>query len=294
MKKFSLLIITLICLLSCSTTVLAYSDYETNVSVFVDGTPLEMDTVPIIVNDRALVPIRAISEKLNYNVGWNNEHQLVSISNNSKNIFLQIGSQLVHVNDVEHEIDVAPLIHNNRTYVPIRFVTETLNCIVDWDEATESVLVYTNNLIKYEVYKDDTIEFTFPNTWVMASFGNIHDFNINDNEANGFLIVENKNNKTFDEYVDNVEKMVREFYFGDGDTQTTKIEKFITNTNIEGIDKLFAYKSKYATVYGLKVKTLIFEIDNKFYTFGVFTDDYSFNNYSIQLERICQDINIIK
>jgi hypothetical protein len=36
-------------------------------------------------------------------------------------------------------IDVAPTSLNNRTIVPLRFITETLGLKVDWDAETETV-----------------------------------------------------------------------------------------------------------------------------------------------------------
>ena len=166
MKKFLSLLLSTVLLTSMATNVYAYEDQNTDVSIFIDGEKLEMDTKPIIVNDRTLVPVRAISEKLEYSVGWDQEHELVSISDKQNIIFLKIGSRLLHVNDVEHEIDVAPLIHESRTYVPLRFITETLNCNVDWDAETYSVLIDSNGLIKYNIFKDEYIEFAYPDTWI--------------------------------------------------------------------------------------------------------------------------------
>jgi hypothetical protein len=38
-------------------------------------------------------------------------------------------------------MDVAPLIINSRTYVPIRFVSEAMGCDVSWDDPTDTVTV---------------------------------------------------------------------------------------------------------------------------------------------------------
>ena len=271
----------------------AYEDYNTNVSVFVDGLPLEADSEPIIVNDRTLVPVRAISETLNYKVNWDNDNQLVSISDNNKNIFLQIGSHLLHVNDIEYEIDVAPMIYKNRTYVPLRFITETLNCTVDWDNETFSVLIHTNNLTNYLVYEDDYIEFTYPDTWIMSSYGTMTDFNINNEQAIGFVITNDKKEKTLEEYFSDIETTIQNIYFGDGEIDVLD-ELDREFTNYIGKEKHFAYKSTYSTVYGLKVKLLTFEAKNRFYTFGFFADNYNFNNYAIQIDKIYENLIIKK
>ena len=54
-------------------------------------------------------------------------------------ITMQIGSKDVSVNEKTITNDVAPVIRNNRTLVPIRVITETLGGTVDWDDATKTV-----------------------------------------------------------------------------------------------------------------------------------------------------------
>lgn len=40
-------------------------------------------------------------------------------------------------------MDVAPVIKNGRTFVPVRFAAENLNCKVDWINSTkEAIIVY--------------------------------------------------------------------------------------------------------------------------------------------------------
>ena len=57
----------------------------------------------------------------------------------SKVIKLQIGSRIVTVDNEAVIYDVAPVIRNDRTLVPIRIVTETLGGKVDWNGVTKEV-----------------------------------------------------------------------------------------------------------------------------------------------------------
>ena len=57
----------------------------------------------------------------------------------SKVIKLQIGSRIVTVDNETVIYDVAPVIRNDRTLVPIRVVTETLGGKVDWNGVTKEV-----------------------------------------------------------------------------------------------------------------------------------------------------------
>jgi Leucine-rich repeat (LRR) protein len=46
-----------------------------------------------------------------------------------------------YVNDSEKEMDIAPMIKNGRTFLPIRYVTQTLGAVVEWDDIEKKVTV---------------------------------------------------------------------------------------------------------------------------------------------------------
>lgn len=56
-------------------------------------------------------------------------------------IKLQIGNKLAYINDNEILLDTEPLIHNNRTLVPIRFIAEAFGCDVEWDNKERQVII---------------------------------------------------------------------------------------------------------------------------------------------------------
>lgn len=62
----------------------------------------------------------------------------------TKTIILQIGSTAVIVDDQAIINDVAPLIRNDRTLVPIRVITEALGGQVAWNEAAKEVTLTVN------------------------------------------------------------------------------------------------------------------------------------------------------
>ena len=91
------------------------------------------DQSPVIQNDRTLVPIRAISEALGYEVKWNPEAQNVVISNGYYEMGLFIGASYYYLNGKRHSMDVSPQIIGDRTMVPVRFVSEAFGKEVLWD-----------------------------------------------------------------------------------------------------------------------------------------------------------------
>lgn len=101
------------------------------VALFVNGSLIKNSNV-IIEENRALVPVRTVTENLGCEVKWKEETNEVEICNNTDIVNLKIGSKTVYVNNEKTEIDVAPKIYNNFTYVPVRFLADSLNFKVDY------------------------------------------------------------------------------------------------------------------------------------------------------------------
>lgn len=117
----------------------------------VNGKIQEIDpgrkTTPIVVSSRSMVPIRAIVEAMGGTVSWDNTTQQITLTANGNTVNMWVGKNEITVNGVKREIDVAPVIQNGRTYVPIRFAAENLNAKVDWINSTkEAVITYESKL----------------------------------------------------------------------------------------------------------------------------------------------------
>lgn len=114
------------------------------VDVRINGEYLLMDSAPYISEDRVYAPIRAISEALGAFVDWDAESYCASISHEGDEIKLFTKSDTVYVNG-EQTQGKGLHIKNDRTMVPVRFVSNLLNADVEWDEYYRYV----------EVNKDD-------------------------------------------------------------------------------------------------------------------------------------------
>lgn len=102
------------------------------------------DTAPIINNGRTLVPIRAIIEECGGTVEWDQASQTAVLTYNTDEIRLVINSDIAYLNDEIQILDAAPQIINGRTMLPIRFIAESFNFAVFWDN-DNSVITITNN-----------------------------------------------------------------------------------------------------------------------------------------------------
>lgn len=105
----------------------------------IDGKTVSNDVAPKIVNDRTMLPIRFIAEALGAKVDWIEESQTVKITSDGIEISLVIGEDFATVNGEKIDLDSPSFIENDRTYLPIRFVSEKLGADVKWDDATQTV-----------------------------------------------------------------------------------------------------------------------------------------------------------
>lgn len=108
--------------------------------IIVDG-DVKFDTPPVIKEGRTLIPVRAISEGMGAEVGWNAEDKIVTITKGDKVIVFNLTENKVFVDEVEIIIDVPAKVMNNRTMVPLRFIAEQLGLNVEYDEEMQTIVI---------------------------------------------------------------------------------------------------------------------------------------------------------
>lgn len=109
--------------------------------VLVNGRQETLDASPFINPNanRAMVPLRFLSERLGFKVDWLEASRQVKIITDDADILFSIGSNLVLVNGKPLEIDCPAMIIDNRTFVPLRHVAEILGAAVKWSPALQTV-----------------------------------------------------------------------------------------------------------------------------------------------------------
>ena len=112
-----------------------------NKNAIVNGEVVSLDSPPVIIKNRTLVPLRVISESFGADVKWDPVLRIVEINFGSTDIKLQIGSNKASVNGKEVTLDVPPQIINGRTMVPLRFIVESFNANVAWDPDTRTITI---------------------------------------------------------------------------------------------------------------------------------------------------------
>lgn len=114
---------------------------ENPIKITLNGKNLAMDVAPVIMSDRTMVPLRAIFEALDAQVDWNGDTRTITATKGDTVITLQIDSATATVNGQDITIDAPATIKNDRTLVPVRFVSENLDAEVGWNADTATVSI---------------------------------------------------------------------------------------------------------------------------------------------------------
>jgi hypothetical protein len=110
-----------------------------------DQTPgVKMDVAPFIRNERTFVPVRFLGNALGLDdskITWDNDTQTATLKGNAT-LQMTIGQTRVTSNGATKQIDVAPTLQSDRTFLPARYVAEGLGYQVSWDGVTQTVVCW--------------------------------------------------------------------------------------------------------------------------------------------------------
>lgn len=127
-----------------------------DVNYSINGEGKKMDAKPFIKNDRTLVPLRFIVEAMGGEVNWDNDNRLVTVNSKGKIIELPIDSKTIKIDGKDVNIDQAAIIKGDRTFVPIRFIAENLDMVVNYINDTREIEISSYEDKKLENNSDLT------------------------------------------------------------------------------------------------------------------------------------------
>lgn len=148
MKRLYLIFVVFVGILLCQYTTYAYANNDLTIKL--DGKIIDFpDAKPFIdEHNRTQVPIRFIAEQLGARVNWDGDKNVGTIMS-QKTIALKINEYMYWVNQgMALPLDTKPVIIDNRTFVPLRFVSEVLGAQVDWDAATFTADIKVEQKVK--------------------------------------------------------------------------------------------------------------------------------------------------
>lgn len=124
------------------------------VTVRVNGEDItfeDPEALPQIMNDRTMLVARAFYEKIGAKVDWNGKDKSVTVTKDNDKIVLTIGSNKALVNGKEVALDSPATIIKDKTYIPVRFVSEAFGYKVKYDANEGMPIVDIFNITEKEL-----------------------------------------------------------------------------------------------------------------------------------------------
>lgn len=106
----------------------------------------------IIVNNRTMLPMNFIFTQLGFTVTWYGTERKVVATKGNQSITLWIDGRFAIVNGEGMTLEVAPMIYNNYTYIPVYVVGLISVSSVQWVNQTTTVNIYNWDKLHYGIY----------------------------------------------------------------------------------------------------------------------------------------------
>lgn len=128
------------------------TDFNSDYSIKVNGEEYVIKGSPFLYRDLTYIPVRDVSEIFNIFVTFNEADRTVLLASKEKEIIISplmgiygdrgtVGAVIKTRDQTATEPGVAYMLVNDRSYVPIRFITENFGFSVDYDDANKQISI---------------------------------------------------------------------------------------------------------------------------------------------------------
>lgn len=102
---------------------------------------LSFETPPVIEDGSTLVPMRFLFEQMGADVEWNQATRTAKAKLNNTAVTFSIDDIKASVNNTSTTMDVPARLINDKTMVPLRFLSEEMGFDVTWDDASRTAII---------------------------------------------------------------------------------------------------------------------------------------------------------
>jgi len=133
-----------------------------NPIMLINGNKVKIDSnsnvTPVVVNNRTLIPVRALIENIGGSVNWNSGTQTVTLNYKNDEIRLIINNTTAYLNNKEQKLDSEPVIINGHTMLPIRFITENFGFDVNWNKEDNTIMITNKKSAVNSIKADENLQ----------------------------------------------------------------------------------------------------------------------------------------
>ncbi|ATW25521.1 stalk domain-containing protein [Candidatus Formimonas warabiya] len=120
-----------------------------NIEVRINGQKQDFSPAPVLQNGSTLIPMRPFFEALGASVNWDSTHKTVVGRRDNTVVELTINKKIAIVNGKEIFLSLPGKIINGNTFIPLRFVGESLGDDVDWNPQTNTISITVHRIPNY-------------------------------------------------------------------------------------------------------------------------------------------------
>lgn len=124
-----------------------------DIQVILNGNSLSLSNPPVMRNERVMLPMREVCEKIGAKVTWDGNAQTATAVCNGITVKFIVGNDKIYVDGLERHIGAAVQYINDSLYIPVRALTEAFNDKVYWEEPN-TVRINHYDRINITVYLD--------------------------------------------------------------------------------------------------------------------------------------------
>lgn len=111
-------------------------------NLYVNGEGVEVQTPYVTPDGVTLVPVRVITEAFGAEVDWDGSEKRVTLSYGEKTLKLWIDNAFAECDGKQIQLLSAPQLTNSVTMVPLRFISESFDASVSYDDDTRAINVF--------------------------------------------------------------------------------------------------------------------------------------------------------
>ena len=108
----------------------------------VRGQSQQIDAAPFSIDGTTMLPLRFIAQDiLDAQVVWDEETKLVRVERGQLSLLLDLAAGTVQAGDQPYAMAQPPTVVDGRTYIPLRLITELMDCQVQYNPEDHSILI---------------------------------------------------------------------------------------------------------------------------------------------------------
>ena len=116
------------------------------IKVTLNGSSVTLKDPVLNDNGSTLLPVRALANLLGIQVDYNSDYKIAIASNQDTTLEIPLGlSQAVNNGQVVNIPNTKSVTYNNKTYLPVRFISEQLGISINYDATTKTVAITTTS-----------------------------------------------------------------------------------------------------------------------------------------------------